>query len=138
MDSGPTERAIEGLDNTEYEREVRARWGGEAAERSDTAWKALGPDGQQEHMAKHVRIAQGIAGLAAEYAEPESQAVQDLVSQHYEWISLFWTPDRTEYLALADMYVDDHRFRATYDKFGDGTAELLRDAIHTWAEANLG
>jgi hypothetical protein len=137
MDTGPVERAIEGLDDAEYEPEARARWGGDAIERSNAAWRALGPDGQQEHMAKHVRIARELAGLAAEYAEPGSEAVQDLVSRHYEWISLFWTPDRTEYRALADMYVDDHRFRATYDKFGDGTAALLRGGIHLWADANL-
>ena len=35
------------------------------------------------------------------------------------------------------MYVEDHRFRATYDKFGDGTAELLRAGIAAWAEENL-
>ncbi len=137
MDTGPVERAIEGLDNAEYEPEARARWGGDSVEQSNAVWRALGPDGQQEHMAKHVQVARELAGLAAEYAEPDSEAVQDLVSRHYEWISLFWTPDRSEYRALADMYVDDHRFRSTYDKFGDGTAELLRNAIHTWADANL-
>ncbi|MBN2176763.1 MAG: TipAS antibiotic-recognition domain-containing protein [Demequinaceae bacterium] len=137
MNDSPVERTIEGLGNTEYEPEARARWGGDAVDRSNEAWRALGPDGQQEHMAKHVRVAQGIAGLAAEYAEPSSPAVQAVVARHYEWISLFWTPDRTEYEALADMYVDDHRFRANYDKFGDGTAELLRDAIKVWANANL-
>jgi hypothetical protein len=88
-------------------------------------------------MAKHVRVAQGIAALAAEYADPGSDAVQALVARHYEWISLFWTPTRETYRALGAGYVDDHRFRATYDKFGDGTAELLRDAINIWADENL-
>jgi MerR family transcriptional regulator, thiopeptide resistance regulator len=137
VNDSPIEKTIEGLDNTEYDSGARAQWGGDAVDLSNAAWRALGPDGQQEHMAKHVRVAQGIAGLAAEYAEPSSPAVQDVVARHYEWISLFWTPDRTEYEALADMYVDDHRFRANYDKFGDGTAELLRDAIKIWANANL-
>jgi hypothetical protein len=137
VNDSPVERIIEGLDNAEYEPEARARWGDEAVERSNSAWRALGPDGQVEHMAKHNRVAQGIAGLAAEYTEPSSDAVQELVTRHYEWISLFWTPDRETYRALADMYVADHRFRSNYDKFGDGTAELLRDAIHVWADANL-
>jgi hypothetical protein len=134
-DSAPP--AVEGLGNTEYEPEARARWGGDSVDRSSESWRALGPDGQQEHMAKHVRVAQGLAGLAAEYADPGSAPVQSLVARHYEWISLFWTPDREAYVALGDMYFDDHRFRSNYDKFGDGTAELLRDAIKIWADANL-
>ena len=137
MDDSPAERTVEGLDNAEYEPEARARWGDDTIERSDVAWRALGPDVQQEHMAKHTRVAEGIAGHAADHAEPGADAVQALVGHHYEWISLFWTPDRTEYLALADLYMDDHRFKATYDKFGDGTAELLRGAIQIWAKANL-
>ncbi len=137
MTDDSADRAIEGLDNTEYEPEARARWGGDSVEQSNAAWRALGPDGQQEHMAKHVGVARGLASLAADYTEPGSEAVQSLVARHYDWISLFWTPDREAYRGLADMYVDDHRFRANYDKFGDGTAELLRDAIKIWADANL-
>ncbi len=137
MTGNPIERIIEGLGNTEYEPEVSTRWGDAAVERSNAAWMALGPDGQQEHMAKHLRVAQGIAGLAAEYVEASSPEVQALVARHYDWISLFWLPDREAYRALADMYVADHRFRANYDKYGDGTAELLHDAIHHWADANL-
>ncbi len=137
MTDDSADRAIEGLDNTEYEHEAHARWGGDAVERSNAAWLALGPDGQQEHMAKHVRVARNLAEHAAEYADPGSEAVQSLVSLHYDWISLFWTPDREAYEGLADMYVEDHRFRANYDKFGDGTAELLRDAIKIWADTNL-
>ena len=131
------ERDPEGLDNSEHEHEARERWGEDAVERSNAAWLALGPDGQQEHMAKHVRVAQALAAQAADYAEPGSAAVQALVARHYEWVSLFWTPDREAYQALGAGYVDDHRFRATYDKFGDGTAELLRDAIAIWAQQNL-
>jgi hypothetical protein len=126
-----------GFDNSEYEDEARARWGGDAVGRSNAAWLALGPDGQREHMAKHVRVAQALAAQAANYAEPGSDAVQALVARHYAWVSLFWTPDRAAYKALGAGYVDDHRFRANYDKFGDGTAELLRDAIAIWAERNL-
>ena len=131
------EEPLGAFDNSEYEPDARERWGDDAVGRSNAAWKALGPDGQVENMAKHTRVAQGIAGLAAEYAEPGSDAVQSLVARHYDWISLFWTPDREAYTALGAMYADDHRFRANYDKFGDGTAELLRDGIAIWAKANL-
>lgn len=137
MTDESADRDIEGLDNSEYEPEVRTRWGDEALGRSGAAWKALGPEGQQEHLATQVRVAQALAAQAADYAEPGSDAVQALVARHYAWVSVFWVPDREAYTALGAMYADDHRFRANYDKFGDGTAELLRDGIAIWAEENL-
>lgn len=35
------------------------------------------------------------------------------------------------------MYVDDPRFTANYDKYGEGTASLVRDAMKVYAERNL-
>ena len=129
---------FEGFDHTEYEPEARERWGDDAVKRSNAAWKALGPAGQKAHQAEHDAIAAGVAAIAATDApDPADPALQDLVARHHAWISVFWVPDREAYRGLGAMYVDDHRFRATYDKHGDGTAELLRDAIAVWADANL-
>jgi hypothetical protein len=35
------------------------------------------------------------------------------------------------------MYVADPRFTANYDRHGDGTAVLVRDAMRVYAERNL-
>jgi hypothetical protein len=56
-------------------------------------------------------------------------AVRDLVARHHAWVSLFWTPDASAYVALAAMYVDDPRFAATYDAVAPGLAVYLRDAV---------
>src|SRR5699024_6409097 len=37
---------FEGFDHTKYDAEVRERWGGDAADRSNTWWSGLGPGGQ--------------------------------------------------------------------------------------------
>jgi DNA-binding transcriptional MerR regulator len=129
---------FEGFDHTEYDAEARDRWGDEAVGRSNAVWKALGPAGQKAHLAEHVAIAKGVAAIAAmDFPDPRDPALQDLVARHHAWISVFWVPDREAYPALAAVYVDDARFRANYDKFGDGTAELMRDAIGVWTDANL-
>ncbi len=129
---------FEGFDTSQYEGEARERWGDDSVNRSNAAWTALGPSGQKAHLAEHTKIAEGVAALALDHVEPADPRVQDLVARHHAWISVFWVPDREAYKALGAMYCDDHRFRATYDKFGDGTAELLRDGIAVWADANLG
>jgi len=129
---------FDGFDNSQYEPEARERWGDDAVKRSNAPWKALGAAGQKAHQAEHDAIAKGVAAIAATDApDPRDPALRDLVARHHAWISVFWVPDREAYKALGAMYVDDHRFRATYDKFGDGTAELLRDAIAAWADENL-
>jgi hypothetical protein len=129
---------FEGFDNTPYEPEARERWGDDAVGRSGAAWKALGSAGQKAHLAEHVAIAKSVAAIAATDApDPRDPALQDLVARHHAWISVFWTPGRDAYRGLGTMYADDFRFRANYDKFGDGTAELLRDGIAAWAEENL-
>jgi len=129
---------FEGFDHREHEDEARERWGDEAVSRSNAAWKTLGPSGQKAHLAEHTAIAQGVAALAAaDDPDPRDPALQSLVARHHAWISVFWVPDREAYTGLGSKYVEDHRFRATYDKFGDGTAELLRDGIAIWAAANL-
>lgn len=120
---------FEGFDQSRYEPEARERWGDDAVETSQAAFRALGPDGQRRHLAEHTAIAEGVARLAAAGAAPDDAELQALIARHHAWVSLFWTPGRESYPGLGRMYVEDPRFRATYDKFGDGTAELLRDAI---------
>lgn len=132
-----TQELFDGFDHAQYEPEARERWGDNAVETSQAAWKSLGPDGRDAHHREHEAIATGIAEHAAKGASPDDAAVQDIVARHYRWTTTFWTPDAAAYLGLGQMYVDDDRFKATYDAFGAGTAELLRDAIAVYAAEHL-
>ncbi|MDN4484049.1 MerR family transcriptional regulator [Demequina lignilytica] len=124
---------FEGFDHHRYEPEARERWGDDAVETSAAAWASLGVEGQRRHQAEHTAIAEKVARLAAAEVSPEDEELQALIARHHAWVSLFWTPGREAYEGLGRMYAEDPRFRATYDKFGDGTAELLRDAIAVYA-----
>ena len=132
-----TEDMFEGFDNSRYEPEARERWGDAAVDGSNARWLRMGAEGQRAHMAEHTAIAEGLARLAAHDAAPEDPAVQALVARHHAWVSTFWMPDAYAYRELGTMYVEDPRFRATYDKFGDGTAELLRAGIEAVASRAL-
>lgn len=69
-------------------------------------------------------------GEAFKHRNPGSNLAQKAAELHKEWISLSWgTYDREAHANLAQMYVDDERFRAYYDDKEKGTAEFLRDAI---------
>lgn len=128
---------FDGFDAGRYEEEVVERWGRVAHDGSRATWSALGPDGRAAHRREHDAIATGFAGAAARGAAPEDPAVQELARRHHDWVSVSWTPDAAAYRGLVRMYVDDDRFRATYDAFGPGTAEFLARAADVFADRVL-
>jgi MerR family transcriptional regulator, thiopeptide resistance regulator len=57
----------------------------------------------------------------------EAQKTADL---HRQWLGFFWgSYSKEAHAGLAQMYVDDERFRAYYDQGQPGRTEFLRDAI---------
>lgn len=77
-------------------------------------------------------VACQIAGLA-----PHSQEVQRIVAEHVKWVSVFWDPDKAAYLKLADMYVEDHRYRVFYERINAGLSEYLSLAMKSYANSVL-
>jgi DNA-binding transcriptional MerR regulator len=140
LENGTTMSADEifdGFDHTQYEPEARVRWGDDAVQHSNEAWKALGSEGRRAHLAEHVAIASGLGELKTAGAGPDAAGVQALVARHHAWVSVFWTPDAAAYRGLGNMYVQDPRFEANYAKYGEGVAAFLRHAIRIYADANL-
>ena len=60
---------------------------------------------------------------------PASPEAQSAVQRWRRYLDYFWTPDDEQFLGLADLYNDDPRFKANFDKVDPGLAEFLREAI---------
>lgn len=76
-----------------------------------------------------------IAALAEafKHGDPASDLAQAAAGLHKQWLSYYWNEYSKEaHAGLAQMYVDDERFKAYYDEKQPGTAEFLRDAIHIY------
>ncbi|WP_432490973.1 MerR family transcriptional regulator [Kineococcus auxinigenes] len=129
--------SFEGFDASRYEDEVVQRWGRDAHERAQRTWRELGEAGRAAHGAEADAIGRGFAAAAARAAAPGGEAVQDLARRHHAWVSAFWVPGAEAYRQLTATYVDDERFRATYEAYGPGTAVLLRDAAEVLARREL-
>jgi len=71
-------------------------------------------------------------------AAPDSRAALEVMSEHYQGVAQFWTPDRQSYAGLGQMYVDNPEFKARYDAKAPGLAEYLRDATAAYADQRLG
>lgn len=67
---------------------------------------------------------------AFKLGNPSSVLAQKAAELHKKWIGYYWDEYSSEaHARLAQMYVDDERFRIYYDKDQNGIAEFLKDAI---------
>ncbi|MGN6743736.1 MAG: TipAS antibiotic-recognition domain-containing protein [Amnibacterium sp.] len=130
------ENLFDGFDTSEYDEEARRRWPEEHAA-SQRFTDTLTPEDvtrmQRETTAQIVRMAE----LRAAGTPVEAPAVQEEIERLHASVSRMWTPNAAAFTNLGRMYVDDERFRATYDRVAPGTAEYFRDAMAVYAAARL-
>lgn len=115
-----------------YGKEVREKYGDDVVNKSNQ--KVLNMT--QEQHDEVTRLANEVMeNLAAAYktGDPAGELAQKTAELHKRWISFYW-PEYTKeaHAGVAQMYVDDERFKAYYDKDQEGLAEFLRDAIHIY------
>ncbi|MFA9445506.1 MerR family transcriptional regulator [Egicoccus sp. AB-alg6-2] len=118
-------------DPAQYAEEAEQRWGNTDAWRASqqrvaryrkTDWLRF--KAEQEQLGADM-VAAMDAGIA-----PDDARAMDLAErarlQIHDW---FYDCPHEMHVALGQMYVDDPRFTATYDRQRDGLAQWLRDAI---------
>ncbi len=64
-------------------------------------------------------------------SSPEAQAVVEQWRCHIEY---FWVPNDEQLLGLADLYNDDPRFKANFDKIDPNLAKFMREAAQVYVE----
>lgn len=127
------------FDNSEFESqrekyaaEAKARWGDTAAYKEYSAKKYTA---EQQDSALS-----GLESIMAEFAEckangesPDSDEVLALVKKWQDFITDNFYKCTKEILSgLAEMYTADERFKANIDRYGDGTAQFMYEAIKAY------
>jgi DNA-binding transcriptional MerR regulator len=114
-----------------YGDEIRAKYGDDVVNRSYEKLKNM----TKEEYEEVTRLADEVlATLAEAFAngDPASEIAQKTAELHKQWLTYFWSEYSKEaHAGLAQMYVDDERFKAYYEK-QPGMTEFLRDAIHIY------
>lgn len=128
---------FDGFDHTVYADEVIERWGREAYDQSDRWWRSLSAEEKRAFERRQVEIAVDFGKAHVAGKAPGSPEAQAVTRRHFEWLSTTSTPTKEYFACLGQMYVDDPRFTAHYDKHGEGTAVFIRDAMKIYAERNL-
>lgn len=130
---GFKEKAIK--ENEEkYGKEIREKYGDETVEKSNA--KYMGQTKEQFERAETLskEIFQKLTELPGK-ASPDSEDGVALGALHKEWLMIYWPAyDKEAHRGLGDMYVEDERFKAYYDKAQSGAAEFLRDCIYTFTK----
>jgi len=118
-----------------YGKEIREKYGEAQVEASNK--KVLNMT-QEQHDAV-TRLSEELTAVLAEAyktGDPAGELAQRAADLHKHWLTFYWSEYSPEaHAGLAQMYVDDERFTAYYDKEQPGTAAFLRDAIHVYAGA---
>ncbi|MDI3347451.1 MerR family transcriptional regulator [Streptomyces sp. AJ-1] len=123
---------FEGYDPDQYADEARQRWGHtdayrESQRRTASYTKADWQRLKDELDALHARVAE----LLAQGVPADAPEAMDAAEEHRRFIDGAHYPcDARMHTCLADMYVADPRFTATYEAIRPGLAQYLHDAIH--------
>lgn len=113
----------------QYGKEIREKYGDEQVESSNRKIKNM----TEEQYAEIENLSREIMKTLKEaFAEgdPAGEKAQKAVALHRTWLTFFWDSYTKEaHAGIAQMYVDDPRFTAYYDKEQPGLAAFLRDAV---------
>ncbi|WP_411145789.1 MerR family transcriptional regulator [Streptomyces sp. x-80] len=119
------------FDPDAYTGEVEERWGAtDAYQQSQRRTASYGKADWLRIQEAADDLNRRFAALMETGAEPESAAAMDLAEEHRQQITgNFYDCTYEIHTCLAEMYVADARFTATYDAVKAGYAAYLREAI---------
>ncbi|RNB53477.1 MerR family transcriptional regulator [Brevibacillus gelatini] len=119
----------------QYGQEIRAKYGDEQVDRSNRKLKEMTEEEykqlEQLNQELHKTLEEAFAT-----GDPGSELAQKAADLHRQWLSFYWDSYSKEaHASVAQMYVDDPRFTAYYDKTKPGLAAFLRDAVVIYTQA---
>ena len=125
---GFVEKMIE--DNEDkYGEEIREKYGETAVDASNNRLR----DMSEEQFVEAERLSRelnDVLSLAMQEGNPKDELAQKACELHKRWLCVYWPEYSKEaHIGVAQMYVDDPRFTAHYDKIAPGCAVFLRDAV---------
>ncbi len=118
-----------------YPREARERYGEEAVRQSEERARKMTREQWQMQKKEGEEVPRLLAACMDK--DPGDPEVQKLIARHCAMIAMFFDVTPEIYRGLGQMYVEDPRFRAHYEKFGPGLADFMKPAMEYYAEHTL-
>lgn len=131
--AGFKKKLIEDNEN-KYGKEAREKYGDQVVDKSNNKLNSM----TQEEYDRVTRLGEDVMKTlheAFQTGDPAGELAQKAADLHRQWLSFYWDSYTKEvHAGVAQMYIDDERFTAFYDKEQPGMAEFLRDAIFIYTE----
>jgi hydrogenase maturation factor HypF (carbamoyltransferase family) len=122
------------FDHNPYEKEARELWGDKAVVESNEKIAKLSELEKKEFVDKFNAIYKNLASLR--HLPADSAEVQAAIKEWYIFLNEIGNYSLEAFKNLGQMYVDDVRFTESIDKFGEGLAKLMCDAMAVYADTN--
>jgi DNA-binding transcriptional MerR regulator len=120
-------------DMKKYQQEAKEKWG------NTKAYKQSQERTKNWKKEDYARVKKESEDLMNEIVKvmpkgPTSPEMQELVQKWRDGINQFYDTNLEMCRNLATMYVEDARFTATYEKYHEGLAVFMRDAIYYYCD----
>lgn len=113
-----------------YGKEIRGTYGDEAVDSSNAKLMNLTKDEYEKWEKLGAGIQKKLTRAVQEEKSPAGEEGQEIVRLHRKWLAYSMKELNDEiHAGIVQMYVEDERFTAYYDKEVKGCAEFLRDAV---------
>lgn len=110
-----------------YEQEARDRWGHEAVDKANKNVGSFGKEAQEDMNRIYFKLAE------LRHTDPTSVEAQEAIGEWYTFLNKIGDYSVEAFAGLGEMYVADERFMNNIDKFGEGLAKFMRDAMKVYA-----
>jgi len=112
-----------------FGKEIREKYGEETVKKSNEQFMNMTEEQYDELQELGNSVIETLKE-AYKTGNPAGELAQKTAELHAKWITFCWgNYNKEAHANLTQMYVDDERFRAHYDKEQPGGAEFLRDAV---------
>lgn len=110
-----------------YRKEAAERWGEKTVDDSEQRLIKMGKQNFEALKQQGHRIYLDLVKLLD--SDPAGAAVQKLIAEHYEMTGKYFDVKPGIYRNLGIMYVEDERFKATFDRYDTRLAAFLQKAM---------
>jgi len=128
---------FDGFDESQYEDEVRERWGGSPKfAESQAKWSSYSKEQKEAIKAEGRRLTVRMVSEDPE-ASPDDADVQAAIGEYHAYLNqYFYTCEISFLRGLADGWVQDPRFAINYERIREGGAAFVREAVHLYCDRN--
>ena len=118
-----------------YESESRETYGDTEVDEMLTRMKGVTREQYAEWERLGKEILEKLSAAVVSGADPAGETGKGITALHRRWLTVTGSKyDVQRHRGLAELYVQDERFTAYYDKEQPGCAQFLRNAVLHWAK----